>query len=138
MQQVCKIAYYQACDRFVYQNRSVAGIKSGYKGWSQDCPSTKFSYGLELFGFSYFWCTKYVLVHQFLYILTKTAYFNHVDISASFKIFNKTTFNVRLPYGGKLWWQKNLVNSLEKHIGRRKFGKFSPFSKQNLLYHNLL
>ena len=40
----------------------------------------------------------------------------------------------QLLYGGKLWWWKNLANSLEKHIGGRKFGKFSPFSKQNLLY----
>ena len=48
MQQVCKIAYYQACDRFVYQNRSVAGIKSGYIGYDhRTVPVQNFHMGIN-------------------------------------------------------------------------------------------
>ena len=31
---------------------------------------------------------------------------------------------ISLPYGGKLWQWENLANSLQKVIGRIKFGKF--------------
>ena len=39
------------------------------------------------------------------------------------KLVRKVLIKILLPYGGKLWQQENLVNSLHEYIGGRKFGK---------------
>ena len=38
---------------------------------------------------------------------------------------------ILVPYGGKLWRWENLVNSLQKHFGRRKIGKFVHSQTKN-------
>ena len=38
-------------------------------------------------------------------------------------IYTDDIINIYILYGGKLWQQENLANSLHEHIGRRKFGE---------------
>ena len=44
----------------------------------------------------------------------------HIVISLSIYVH-------RIPYGGKLWQWENLTNSLQKVIGRIKFGEFAMY-----------
>jgi len=38
-----------------------------------------------------------------------------------------------MPYGGKLWWQENLVNSQKKTFGKRKFVILLPLDKNSVI-----